>query len=194
MDEGDKMDLFTLYNDDFCKVVKQEIPFCNYESREQFSREYGQFNETDDNSDYFSKGIMGVVSITSQFITENFDAEIKMRHYEKNYTKIQTLVQSKEFISIFILHFTDTKAGLNRFKDIIIQTSRVTMKDDLDALYLYYVLVGLFLLTLLVLLKVLWIRSTNHQLKLLALSFSLVPVEILNDPQTISLLKKAQED
>lgn len=56
------------------------------------------------------------------------------------------------------------------------------MRSDLTLVYYYYVFTGIGILTIFSMIMISWIRKVNYELKLLALGYSLIPIEILNDP------------
>lgn len=70
MNGEDETYILGLYNGDFCTFFKSEIPFCNRElSKIDFENKYGKYNNKDNNSDYLSKGISGMVSRMDNFLT-----------------------------------------------------------------------------------------------------------------------------
>lgn len=56
----DEAVLFNLYSEDFCNLLTDVIPFCDVDSN--FNSKYGTPNQDDDNREFLSSGIQGVVS------------------------------------------------------------------------------------------------------------------------------------
>lgn len=46
-----------LYSGDFCELLSEDIPFCNYDNTTNFYELNGKPTRLDDNRDYLSKGI-----------------------------------------------------------------------------------------------------------------------------------------
>jgi len=75
--------LFGLYQADFCLTIPDLIRFCAFDDANPapFIAEYGQFAQTDDNREFLSQGIIGVVSKIDTLIQQIYQIEINTIDY-----------------------------------------------------------------------------------------------------------------
>lgn len=101
-------------------------------------------------------------------------------------------LEKDRFNNIFLEHFIDSKQGFVLFKDIILASAQEVMLYDLYFLNGYTLLSGMGMAVFFVLVMYGVILRADREIKLLSISLSLIPSELQNDVQIISLLKKLE--
>ncbi|CAK69076.1 unnamed protein product (macronuclear) [Paramecium tetraurelia] len=188
----DASTLLTLYQGDFCLEIGSDVPFCNYDTITNFNSLYGIPDSQDDNREYLSKGIQGIVSKLDTFFKQNYQFEINNTEYfpDKNVTK--EIMISKEFTNAVMEHFLDTTDGTNLFLDTLMQAINKITNDNLNLSYTYYLITGFLLLIIFLTFYGLWIYNSNQRLILLRLILTNLPIEVLTEQHTLTLLRKLQ--
>ncbi|CAD8193890.1 unnamed protein product [Paramecium pentaurelia] len=190
--EEDENILLMLYSSDFCELLSEDIPFCNYDNTTNFYELYGKPTRLDDNRDYLSKGIQGVVSRLDSFFKQNYYYETNKVDYYPDLDVVKDLFNTREFTNTLIEHFLDTTDGTNLFIDTIMKSVINITQSDLNLMYTYYLVTGLMLLLFYLLFYGCWIYRTNQRLIQLRLILTNLPIEVLTEQHTLSLLKKLQ--
>ncbi|CAD8127345.1 unnamed protein product [Paramecium sonneborni] len=184
--------LLSLYQEDFCLKIGSDVPFCNFDKINNFHQLYGTPEIQDDNREYLSKGIQGIVSKLDTFFKQNYQYEINNTEYfpDKKITK-QILV-SREFTNSIMEHFLDTTDGTNLFLDKLMQAINKITNDNLYQSYYYYLITGFLLLLIFLTFYGYWIYSSNQRLILLRLILTNLPIEVLTEQHTLALLRKLE--
>ncbi|CAD8116246.1 unnamed protein product [Paramecium sonneborni] len=191
--ENDENILLELFSNDFCYLLRTDIPFCNYDNNTiNFDQLYGKPTRLDDNRDYLSKGIQGVVSRLDAFFKQNYHYEINKIDYFPDLQVVRELFETREFTNTLIEHFLDTTDGTNLFIDTIMKSVKTITENDLNLLFTYYLVTGLMLLLIYLIFYGCWIYRTNQRLIQLRLILTNLPIEVLTEQHTLSLLKKLQ--
>ncbi|CAK61089.1 unnamed protein product (macronuclear) [Paramecium tetraurelia] len=190
--DADENTLLMLFSNDFCELLSQDIPFCNYDNTTNFNEKYGTPTRLDDNRDYLSKGIQGVVSKLDQFFKQNYYYETNQVDYYPDLSVVLELFNTREFTNTLIEHFLDTTDGTNLFVDTILKSVLSITQNDLNLMYTYYLVTGLLLISIHFLFYGCWIHRTNQRLIELRLILTNLPIEVLTEQHTLSLLKKLQ--
>ncbi|CAD8212474.1 unnamed protein product [Paramecium pentaurelia] len=188
----DASTLLSLYQGDFCMEIGSDVPFCNYDTLPNFNSLYGIPDIQDDNREYLSKGIQGIVSKLDTFFKQNYQFEINNTEYfpDKNVTK--DVLISKDFTNAIMEHFLDTTDGTNLFLDKLMQAINKITNDNLYLSYTYYLITGFLLLVIFLTFYGYWIYNSNQRLILLRLILTNLPIEVLTEQNTLSLLRKLQ--
>jgi hypothetical protein len=121
---------------------------------------YPSYQPNDDNYEYLSKGVIGLVSAIQKFLTEYFDKELKTLRYDNDTFANIKVLNSEKFTNIFIQHFTDTEKGFIVFLDTIITSLKNILDDDINIIINYYIIAGAMILITLTPIIVTWIRKT----------------------------------
>ncbi|CAD8162327.1 unnamed protein product [Paramecium octaurelia] len=190
--QEDEQVLLLLYSNDFCELLSNDIPFCNYDNTTDFNQIYGAPTRLDDNRDYLSKGIQGVVSRLDSFFKQNYYYETNQFDYFPDLNVVLDLFKTREFTNTLIEHFLDTTDGTNLFIDTLMKAVISITQNDLNSLYTYYLVTGLMLLLIYLVFYGCWIYQTNQRLIQLRLILTNLPIEVLTEQHTLSLLKKLQ--
>lgn len=119
MEHSLKEKLYTLYSQSYCELLKQHIRFCNFVDQASFEEEYGKISAIDDNRDFLSQGIIGVVSRVNDLIRVGFEYETRTLEYNPNRTFVLQQLDTREFNNAIMEHFIDTVEGPQLFLDLI---------------------------------------------------------------------------
>lgn len=87
-------------------------------------------------------------------------------------------------------HFLDTTDGTNLFIDKLIEAINKITNDNLYLLYAYYLITGVIVLIIYCSFYGCWISRSNERLILLRLILTNLPIEVLTEPHTLTILKK----
>ncbi|CAK59410.1 unnamed protein product (macronuclear) [Paramecium tetraurelia] len=190
----DETYILTIYNNDFCLVFDdQEIPFCNKNlSPQQFRSEYGTYDSRDNNSQYLKSGIVGIVSKMDTFLMQYYEFEYQTGSLDPDFVKLNQQLNSQDFTNIIVQHYLDTYLGFEEFFNNIQESIINLITSQQNTQDLYQFLIGIFLLIFLIVAGGLMIIKVNLRLIHLRLLITLLPVEIMLDIYTISLLKILQ--
>ncbi|CAD8101568.1 unnamed protein product [Paramecium primaurelia] len=184
----DEAVLFNLYSEDFCLLLADLIPFCEVDAN--FNSKYGSPNPDDDNREFLSSGIQGVVSRIDSLFKQQFIYEIENQDYRDELDIVIEQLNTKEFNNAIFQHFLDTTDGTNLFIDNIMLILKNVMGEDLNVVYSYYLAAGISLVLIYIIVFGIWMYSTNQRLILLRLVLTNLPIETLTEPHTLTLLKK----
>lgn len=74
-------EILELFNANICKIIHRGLPFCEYQEsrRQEFVQKYGEFNERDNNLEFLSLGLIGMVTRVQKYCTEYFEYESRNR-------------------------------------------------------------------------------------------------------------------
>ncbi|CAD8062800.1 unnamed protein product [Paramecium sonneborni] len=189
----DKQQLFTLYQEDFCLELSDEIPMCNFEEfgLEKFTQTFGRPDlPQDDNQEYVNKGIVGVISRLDTLFNQFFDYEIEFKQFQPDLDLCLKQISMKEFRNAVLAHFLDTNDGTNTFLDIIYSSIYGILDENLNYIYLYYGIVGVFVGISYAIFYMVIIIKTNNKLIRTRLALITLPISILTEQHTISMLKR----
>ncbi|CAD8206676.1 unnamed protein product [Paramecium octaurelia] len=185
----DEAVLFNLYSEDFCTLLADLIPFCEQDAS-FFDTKYGTPKPEDNNREFISSGIQGVVSRIDTLFKQQFIYEIENKDYRDELDIVLEQLNTKEFNNAIFEHFLDTTDGTNLFIDNIMIILKNVMAEDLDVIYSYYLAAGISLIVIYCIIFGIWMYSTNQRLILLRLVLTNLPIETLTEPHTLTLLKK----
>ncbi|CAD8211970.1 unnamed protein product [Paramecium octaurelia] len=190
MNGEDEVFILGLYNGDFCQLFYSDIPFCNKNlSKIEFQNKYGQFYNKDNNSEYLSKGISGMVSKMDNFLASYYETEIQTGQSVKDFALLNSQINTQDFNNIIIQYQLDTFIGFEAFiarmQECIIQV----IHDQQDQQNIYQILVGVIFILFLLISSAFVVVKVNLRLIYIRLLITLLPLEIMLDIYTISLLK-----
>ncbi|CAD8152815.1 unnamed protein product [Paramecium octaurelia] len=191
--DEDKQLLFTLYQDDFCQELSDEIPMCNIEEFgiDKFTQTFGSpILPQDDNKEYVNKGIVGVISRLDTLFSQFFDYEIEYKQFQPDTELCKEQIDMKEFRNAVFAHFLDTNDGTNTFLDIIYISIYGILDENLSYIYLYYGVVGVLVGLSYAIYYIVIIIKTNNKLIRTRLALITLPISILTEQHTISMLKR----
>ncbi|CAD8207103.1 unnamed protein product [Paramecium pentaurelia] len=190
MNGEDETYILGLYNGDFCIFLQSEIPFCNRElSKIDFENKYGKYNNKDNNSDYLSKGISGMVSRMDNFLTQYFETEILTGKPVQDFVLLNQQINTQDFNNIIIQYQLDTYIGFEAFI-LRMQECIISVIEDQQYQYnIYQIIVGVIFILFLLSSSVFVVVKVNLRLIYIRLLITLLPIEIMLDIYTISLLK-----
>ncbi|CAD8059586.1 unnamed protein product [Paramecium primaurelia] len=191
--EEDKQFLFSLYQDDFCQELSDEIPMCNLDDFgfEKFTQAFEQpILPQDDNREYVNKGIVGVISRLDTLFGQFFDYEIEFKQFQPDTDLCLEQIKMKEFRNAVFSHFLDTNDGTNTFLDIIYISIYGILDENLRYIYLYYGVVGVLVGLSYAIYYIVIIIKTNNKLIRTRLALITLPISILTEQHTISMLKR----
>ncbi|CAD8128287.1 unnamed protein product [Paramecium sonneborni] len=191
IDDSNRKILLDLYQNNICKVISNQIPFCQLEQLgdKKFTEKYQKFYQIDNNQIYLRNGIIGIINSASQFMKTNYDYEIASINYVTDFDQLNRLYLTSEFNNILIQHFSSTTQCTEKFLDIILSANEESMSQNQYKITLYFCLIGLGLLIVLGIFFAWLINLTCMRFIYLKLSLSMVPKEILADQITISQKK-----
>ncbi|CAD8193884.1 unnamed protein product [Paramecium pentaurelia] len=194
INDEDETYILKLYNNDFCLIFDgNQIPFCNKElSSQQFRLEYGTYESKDNNSQYLKSGIVGIVSKMDVFLMQYYEYEYQTGKMDNDFVKLNYQLNSQDFNNIIVQHYLDTYLGFEEFFNKIQESIINLITDQQNIQDLYQYLIGIFIIVFLIISGGIMIIKVNLRLIHLRLLITLLPVEIMLDIYTISLLKILQ--
>ncbi|CAD8063529.1 unnamed protein product [Paramecium sonneborni] len=192
IDDQKKEILLGLYESDICQIIKQQIPFCQYDSlgESNFVQKYSQYQSQDNNRNYLQNGLVGITSSVSYFIKTNYDYEITSITYVTDFNELNKLYKTQEFSNIIIEHFSSTIKSTEQILDIILETNEIILNEYLKLISMYYGLIGSGLLILFVFFFYRLLDQTDDNFINLRLGLTLVPIEVITDQYNIQLIKQ----
>ncbi|CAK69082.1 unnamed protein product (macronuclear) [Paramecium tetraurelia] len=186
----DETFILSLYNGDFCQLFQSKIAFCNKDmSKINFESKFGQYANKDNNSDYLSKGISGMVSKLDNFLTQYYETEILTGQPVNDFALLNSQINTQDFNNIIIQHYLDTYNGFEAFIAKI-QDSLINLIQKQQNNYnIYQIAVGVIFTVFLLSSSAYIVVKVNLRLIYIRLLITLLPIEIMLDIYTISLLK-----
>ncbi|CAD8116240.1 unnamed protein product [Paramecium sonneborni] len=194
INDEDETSILTLYNNDFCLFFNSnDIPFCDKNlTQQEFKTQFGAYESKDNNSQLLKSGIVGIVSKMDVFLLQQYEYEYQTGKLDDDLIKLNQQLNSQDFNNIVVQHYLDTYQGFEEFFNLI-QVSTInliTKQQNTQDLYQY--MIGIFLVVFLIVSSIFMIIRMNLRLIQLRLLITLLPVEIMLDIYTISLLKILQ--
>ncbi|CAD8127347.1 unnamed protein product [Paramecium sonneborni] len=190
MNGDDETFILGLYNGDFCQFFQSDIPFCNRDlSQIDFSNQFGEFSNKDNNSEYLKKGISGMVSKMDSFLTQYFETEILTGNAINDYELLNNQINTQDFNNVVIQYYFDTYLGFEAFIAKMQQCLNSLIQNQQDQYNIYQITVGIIFILFLFFSSVFIVVKVNLRLIYIRLLITLLPIEIMLDIYTISLLK-----
>ncbi|CAD8123973.1 unnamed protein product [Paramecium sonneborni] len=190
MNGEDETFILGLYNGDFCLFFQSDIPFCNKDlSKVDFQNKYGAFSNKDNNSEYLSKGISGMVNKMDNFLNQYFETEILTGNTVNDLELLSKQINTQDFNNIIIQHYLDTYLGFEAFVAKMQQSLITMIENQQDQYNIYQIVVGIIFTIFFLFSSVFIVVKVNLRLIYIRLLITLLPIEIMLDIYTISLLK-----
>ncbi|CAD8182256.1 unnamed protein product [Paramecium octaurelia] len=190
MEGDDEAFLLSLYNEDFCQLFQSQIAFCNKDmSKINFESKFGQYASKDNNSDYLSKGISGMVSKLDNFLTQYYETEILTGQPVNDFALLNSQINTQDFNNIIIQHYLDTYIGFEAFIARIQDCLINVIQEQQNNYNIYQIAVGVIFTVFLLSSSAFIVVKVNLRLIYIRLLITLLPIEIMLDIYTISLLK-----
>ncbi|CAD8106340.1 unnamed protein product [Paramecium primaurelia] len=190
LNEDDEIFILNLYNGDFCQLFQSQMAFCNRNlSQINFENKFGQYSIKDNNSEYLSKGISGMVSKMDNFLNQYYETEILTGQPINNFTLLNYQINTQDFNNIIIQYYLDTYIGFEAFIDRMQHCLINVIEEQQKQYNIYQIAVGVIFTVFLLSSSTFIVVKVNLRLIYIRLLITLLPIEIMLDIYTISLLK-----
>lgn len=92
----------------------------------------------DNNREYAKNGIMGMYSSLTKYITQSYNYELGFGKSDPDLENSQILINSDEFITMFIRHFLNTKKAFNNFNGLLLEATKDEVISNNLVVQIYY--------------------------------------------------------
>ncbi|CAD8203797.1 unnamed protein product [Paramecium octaurelia] len=196
--ESQKKELLMYFEDSLCNYMSEEIPFCtirvsnqNFSVPDSFKATYGNPWLEDNNFDYLSGGITGCVQEFTKTLNLYFSKEIQSKQLQvKTISEAVSFLKTQIHINQFVEYFLDSGKLLQIIGDNLFEQNQSKLQQATTIMQLYIYITGLGLLIILSFISYFWLKYVSARMKLMRLSLTLIPYEILLEPKTMSSLKQ----
>ncbi|CAD8092159.1 unnamed protein product [Paramecium primaurelia] len=196
--EAQKKELLMYFEDSLCNFMSEEIPFCtirvsnqNFSVPDSFKTTYGNPWLEDNNFDYLSGGITGCVQEFTKTLNLYFSKEILLKQFQVSTTQeAVSFLKTQIHINQFVEYYLDSGKLLSIIGDNLFEQNQSKLQQATTIMQLYIYITGLGLLIILGSISYFWVKYVSSRMKLMRLSLTLIPYEILLEPKTMSSLKQ----
>ncbi|CAD8148989.1 unnamed protein product [Paramecium pentaurelia] len=143
-----------------------------------------------DNCTYlYNKGIIGIYTKMSNFLTISYNYELEMERIDPDFQASLEILNSVDFNQIFGRYFTNTKIAFEKFGQEILDLTMELIEDNFDVILIYYSITGCCTLMIVGLALIYFAKMQQQQINLLRLSLTVIPLELI-DQQAINILRQ----
>ncbi|CAD8141741.1 unnamed protein product [Paramecium octaurelia] len=143
-----------------------------------------------DNCTYlYNKGIIGIYTKMSNFLTTSYNYELEMERIDPDSKASLEVLNSVDFNQIFGRYFTNTKMAFEKFGNEILDLTMGIIEDNFEVILIYYSITGCCTLIIVGLALIYFAKMQQQQINLLRLSLTVIPLELI-DQQAINILRQ----
>ncbi|CAD8115189.1 unnamed protein product [Paramecium sonneborni] len=196
--EAQKKELLMYFEDSLCNYMSEEIPFCtirvsnqNFSVPQSFITTFGKPWLEDNNFDYLSGGITGCVQEFTKTLNLYFSKEIQLKQMQvTTLSETVSYLKTQIHLNQFVEYYLDSGKLLSIIGDNLFEQNQSKLSQATTIMQLYIYITGLGLLIVLGSISYFWLKYVSIRMKLMRLSLTLIPYEILLEPKTMSSLKQ----
>ena len=169
--------------EDLCTypILIEQIHFCSHPND----------SSTSNNRQYLAKGMVYIVSEIQKTLTFYLNSQLSSPpEQNRNFKVYSQYKNSPEYLKLMMRYYLALKFPMNLFMHTLISASISVFQSQFQAIFLYIFVGGCLILAGYLIAILYWIRAAVIRYKLLLLSLTLIPKDVLLDSNTGGLLKK----
>ncbi|CAD8096481.1 unnamed protein product [Paramecium primaurelia] len=187
---NDKEILQTLYQDDLCSVMPDQLPFCNFTNNQfQYFPDYPMPRDEDNNREIFRNGINGIFQKLLVILKSYYQLELQ-GHKNTNKTETEYFLSTPEFKHYILEYFFDINKAVVKFYTTILESTTDILQNDFKNALFYYVIFGLSVLIVQGTLQIQNLSKIQELVSASKFAFILMPLECLNENKCLAIIKQ----
>ncbi|CAD8106603.1 unnamed protein product [Paramecium sonneborni] len=186
----DKEILQTLYQDDLCSVIADQLPFCNFNDN-QFDDfpDYPTPRRVDNNREIFRNGINGIFQKLIAIFNSYYELELQGKE-NRNETETQYFLQTPEFQHYILEYFFDVNKAVVQFFSTILESTMKILQTDFQNSLFYYLVFGISVLIVQGILQIYNLSKIQELVSACKFAFILMPTECLSEIKCLAIIKQ----
>ncbi|CAD8198989.1 unnamed protein product [Paramecium pentaurelia] len=186
----DKEILQTLYQDDLCSVMDDQLPFCNFTNNQFFYfPEYPKPKDEDNNREIFRNGINGIFSKLIAILKSYYQLELQGQ-ININKTETEYFLSTLEFKHYVLEYFFDINKAVVKFYVTILESTTKILHNDFQNTLFFYLIFGFSVLVAQGTLQISNLSKIQELVSASKFTFILMPLESLNETKCLAIIKQ----
>ncbi|CAD8120805.1 unnamed protein product [Paramecium sonneborni] len=188
--QTDKETLQTLYQDDLCSVIADQLPFCNFDNNQFINfPDYPMPRKEDNNREIFRDGINGIFQRLTAIFNSYYELELQGKK-NKNETETYYFLKTPEFQLYILEYFFDVNKAVVKFFSTILESTTKILQADYENSLFFYLAFGISVLIVQGTLLIYNLSQLQELVSACKFAFILMPIECLNETKCLAIIKQ----